>query len=195
VVLMPAGTPPHKTLSGDPGAARRLEMCRLLVAGAAGVAVCALARERDGPSYTVDTLTAITASHPEVELTLIVGADIALTLPGWREPTRLLSLAHLAIAARPGTDGSAVGELLAALGGSTGGSTGVRFLAAPLLDVSSSMVRDRVAAGAPAQDLVGDRVARYIGEQRLYGAAAARPTVGPGAGPSAAGATGEWSGR
>ena len=75
VVLMPARMPPHKPVERDPGSAARLAMCRLLVAGAEDVSVCAHELERDGPSYTVDTLGAIHASHPDAELTVIVGAD------------------------------------------------------------------------------------------------------------------------
>src|SRR5437660_315879 len=93
VVLMPAHTSPYKPSAPDPGPEHRLRMCRLLVGGAPGVSVCALEIERGGTSYTVDTLTAIHASHPDAELTFIVGADTASTLPAWREPARLLRLA------------------------------------------------------------------------------------------------------
>jgi len=81
VVLVPARMPPHKMVERDPGSAARLAMCRLLVAGVEGVSVCAHELERDGPSYTVDTLGAIHASDPDAELTFIVGADTAATLP------------------------------------------------------------------------------------------------------------------
>ena len=62
--------------------------------------VCALEIERGGPSYTVDTLRAIMQSHKEAELTFIVGADMARTLPRWREPQALVELASLAVAER-----------------------------------------------------------------------------------------------
>jgi nicotinate-nucleotide adenylyltransferase len=166
VVLMPAGSPPHKPIAYDPGPQRRLDMCRLLLDGVAGVSVCALELERDGPSYTVDTLRAIHASHPEAELTFIVGADIAGTLPAWREPTQLLELAELAVAARPGSDRDGVLDAL----GPLGERASVRFLDAPLLDVSSSSVRERAAAGEPIEQLVGPGVAGYIAEHGLYGA-------------------------
>ena len=138
-------------------------MCRLLAEGCEGLSVCALETERDGPSYTVDTLTAIHASHPHAELTLIVGADIASTLPAWHEPARLVSLASLAVAARPG---SARLALPAALGD----GAGVEFLDAPLIDVSSSQVRELVAAGESVDELVGGAVGAYIAEHGLYGA-------------------------
>jgi len=172
VVLMPARSPPHKPLGEDPGGDHRLAMCRLLLRGTEepsdDLSVCALELDRDGPSYTVDTLRAIHASHPEVELTFIVGADIAGSLPGWREPAELLDLADLAVAARSGTDRETVLGAVAPLGG----EAAIRFLDAPVIDVSSSIVRERAAAGKPIDQLVGAAVAEYIERHGLYGARA-----------------------
>ena len=102
VVLMPAHTSPYKPAEPSPGPEQRLEMCRLLAEGSEGVSACGLEIERGGTSYTVDTLRSIHASHPEDELTLVLGADTAGTLGSWREPGELLELARLAVAARPG---------------------------------------------------------------------------------------------
>lgn len=165
-MLIPAGAPPHKPIADDPGAQRRLEMCRLLLDGVEGVCVSALELERDGPSYTVDTLRAIHESNPQAELTFIVGADIAGTLPAWHEPAELLELAALAVAARPGSDRDGLLEALAPIGD----PARVCFLDAPLIDASSSSVRERVAEGAPIERLVGPAVAGYIAEHGLYGA-------------------------
>ncbi len=164
VALMPARIPPHKLAVEDPGVEHRLRMCRLLVDGADAVSVCALEIERDGPSYTVDTLNAIDASHPDAELTFIVGADTARTLPAWREPAKVLELADLAVAARAGTDRR---EVLASVASLTGPS-GVRFLDTPLLEISSSMVRERAAASEPIDEQVGPAVAGYIAAHGLY---------------------------
>ena len=186
LVLMPAHTSPYKPAAPDPGPEHRLGMCRLLVRDTPGVSVCALEIERGGTSYTVDTLTAIHASHPDAELTFIVGADTASTLPAWREPARLLRLAGLAVAARAGTTRAqvlagvrAAGSAASAAPGAAKGCSGarregnaaaerVRFLELPVIDVSSSEARRRAAAGQPIDDLVGPDVARYIAEQGLY---------------------------
>jgi nicotinate-nucleotide adenylyltransferase len=168
-VLVPARLPPHKPIAEDPGAASRLEMCGLLVADTAGLSVCAIELERDGPSYTVDTLSAIHASDPEAELTFIVGADIAATLPSWHEPQQLLELAGLAVAGRAGGDRQAT---LAALALLAPNGARVRLLDSPVIDVSSSLVRERAAAGEPLDEQVGPRVASYIVEHGLYGARA-----------------------
>ncbi|MHB8233408.1 MAG: nicotinate (nicotinamide) nucleotide adenylyltransferase [Solirubrobacteraceae bacterium] len=164
VALVPARRPPHKPIEQDPGCEHRLAMCRLLVAGCDGLSVCALEAERDGPSYTVDTLESIHASHPQAELTLIVGADIAATLASWHESQRLIELASLAVAERPGSDRSEVAKSLGALAE----RTRMSFLDAPAMDVSSSQVRRRAQAGAPIAGLVGDAVAGYVAEHGLY---------------------------
>jgi nicotinate-nucleotide adenylyltransferase len=181
VLLMPAHLPPHKSPQQDPGAQHRLDMCRLAVAGEPGVSVSSLEINRPGPSYTVDTLNALHASHPDAELTFIVGADIARTLPSWREPTKVLELARVAVGARTGASDQEVLETVASLSRSpeSGGvprsqsSAGeVRFLRMPILEVSSSIVRERVARGENVEQLVGPAVARYISEHGLYGSRA-----------------------
>jgi nicotinate-nucleotide adenylyltransferase len=171
VLLMPAHIPPHKPLAEDPGAEHRARMCRLLIEDAARLSVCELEIERGGRSYTVDTLQEIHASHPDVELTFIVGADTASTLPAWREPAKLLQLAGLAVAARAGTDRRQVLATLAPLNG----PREVTFLDAPTIEISSSLARERASRGQPIDDLVGPAVADYIAEHRLY-----RPRAGAG---------------
>lgn len=173
VVLMPAREAPHKPAGEDPGSEHRLRMCRLAVEGAEGLASCSLEIERAGPSYTVDTLRAIHASHPDARLTFIVGADAARTLPSWREPEELLELAALAVAEREGAGREDVLNAVAAARSATGSEderseTGVSFLKMGTVPVSSSLVRERVARGESVEELVGDAVARYIAEHGLY---------------------------
>jgi nicotinate-nucleotide adenylyltransferase len=165
VLMMPASRSPQKHGEVDPGPERRLEMCRLLSSDQP-VEVCALELERGGTSYTVDTVRAISSRNPHDELTLIVGADVAATLPSWREPRELLELAELAVAARPGTDRARVLEAVESVEG--GEPASLRFLEMPPIDVSSSMVRERAAAGEPIEHLVGAELARYIADHGLY---------------------------
>jgi nicotinate-nucleotide adenylyltransferase len=176
VLLMPAHIPPHKRAERDPGAEHRLAMSLLLVDGEPGLSVCALEAQRAGPSYTVDTLEQIHASDPDCELTFIVGADIARTLPAWRDPAKVLELAHLAVAERGGTSAEEVLETIAPLREAGRGSAGaegaeageVRFLRMPVVGVSSSSVRGRVSRGQPVEELVGPAVAGYISDHGLY---------------------------
>jgi len=175
VLLVPANTAPHKSHAdagpggGDPGPQHRLQMCRLAVAGHAGLSVCAVEIERGGLSYTVDTLRSIHASHPQAELTFIVGADTAATLGSWREPSQLLELAHLAVAARAGAARQHVLEALER----TGVATDVSFLEMPTIEVSSSLARTRAGEGKEIDELVGPAVAGYIAERGLYARAVA----------------------
>jgi nicotinate-nucleotide adenylyltransferase len=175
VVLMPANMPAHKHAEEDPGPEHRLRMTRLLVHGARALSVCPLEIERGGLSYTVDTLDAIHASDPDAALTFIVGADTASTLGAWREPAKLLELADLAVAARPGSARDDVLEIVAGVGKDIAGGSPtrkVRFLEMPMIDISSSEARRRAASGRPIEDLVGPEVARYIAGHGLYGARA-----------------------
>jgi nicotinate-nucleotide adenylyltransferase len=165
VLLTPVLIPPHKPPKWDPGSAHRLQMCRLAVRGEARLGVCTLELERPGPSYTVDTLRSIHASHPDAELTLILGADVAQTLASWREPREIVKLARVAVAEREDTSR---GDVLDALG-ELKGETRTSFVNMPRIDVSSSLVRKRLNAGEPIEELVGAEVAAYIAEHELYG--------------------------
>jgi nicotinate-nucleotide adenylyltransferase len=184
VLLVPAHTAPNKSDaeagSWDPGPEHRLRMCELAVAAEPMLAVCPVEIERGGLSYTVDTLRSIHASNPDAQLTLIVGADTAATISSWREPAQLLELAQLAVAARVGAARQRVLDALAAIsdaGADVGivrkAVRGVRFLEMPVIEASSSLARQRVAAGEAVKDLVGPAVARYIAEHDLYESAVA----------------------
>lgn len=166
VLLMPSHTPPHKLPQPDPGPEHRLRMCELAVEGHEGLKAGALEIDRGGLSYTVDTLSALHAtsasSHDAPRLTLILGSDMARTLPTWHRVGEIVELADIAVAERPG-DGR--DEVLAALESLGAHSS---FLEMPPIDVSSSMVRGRVARGESVAELVGAPVAAYIAEHRLY---------------------------
>jgi nicotinate-nucleotide adenylyltransferase len=175
VLLMPLHTPPHKPGGEDPGPAHRLAMSRLAAEGQPGVEASALEIERGGPSYTADTLSEIHAGDPHDELTFIVGADTALTMPGWRRPETVLALARLAVASRPGSDGGQVLDALAripmaAVSGAPHVQPDVVFLSMGPIEASSSLARERLASGEDVSDLLDPAVERYIVEHGLYGA-------------------------
>jgi nicotinate-nucleotide adenylyltransferase len=169
VVLMPAGTPPHKGIADDPGAAARLDLCRLAVAGEPGLGVCDVELEREGPSYTADTLRLLHDREPGDELTFIVGGDMAESLPTWHEPREVLRLAVLAVAERDDVRAEDLAATLAPLHD----GTRIRFFDMPRLDIASSDVRARVADRRPIRHLVPDAVAAEIAARGWY-----RPTAG-----------------
>jgi len=165
VLLTPVAVPPHKQTEADPGSAVRLELCRLAVAGDERLGVCDLEIERGGPSYTVDTLRELHEREPEDHLTFILGGDIALGLPDWHEPEAVLGLATLAVAER---SGAARGEIAERIEQAFPGTASLRFFDMPRIDISSSQIRRRIAAGQPIRYLVPDSVARRIDQGELY---------------------------
>ena len=164
VMLMPVAAPPHKPLPEDPGPEVRLELSRLAAAGDEGLEVSDIEVRRGGASYTVATLEELHAKRPEDELTFIAGGDMAASLPEWREPERVLELARFAVAEREGAEREEIERLTAGLRG----HERIVFFEMPRLEVSSSEVRARVAAGRPIDELVPAAVAAYIDEHGLY---------------------------
>lgn len=164
VVLMPLGEPAYRAIDRDPGREGRVRLCEAAAAGADWLSVSRAEVDRPGPTYTVDTLEQLRAESPGDEHVFVLGADQALHLPEWREPRRVLELAQLAVAERAGT---AAADVRAALAG-IGGEDRVTFFSMPRIDVSSTEVRARVAAGRPYRFLVPGRVAERIAGEGLY---------------------------
>jgi nicotinate-nucleotide adenylyltransferase len=164
VMLMPARIPPHKPVDDEPGVSHRLELCRLAVEGDERLTVSDLEAQRDGPSYTIDTLRELHNREPDTELFLIVGGDIAAGLPQWRQAEAVLELATLAVARRRGTSRSRVSEALLELRG----AERAEFFRMPRIGISSTFIRRRVRAGQPIRYIVPDAVDRYIEREGLY---------------------------
>jgi nicotinate-nucleotide adenylyltransferase len=167
VLLVPVFAPPHKQIESDPGVEHRVELCRRAVAGDERLGVSRVEADVDGPSFTVDTLRRLHDQQPEDDLTFIVGGDMAFSLPAWREPEAILELAELGVAER---EGHRRQDVAASLAGLRGASEKVRFFDMPRIDVSSTQIRSRIAAGLPIRYLVPDAVAAYIAQAGLYGA-------------------------
>ena len=169
VLLVPAGTPPHKEIAADPGVEHRVAMCEAAVAGDERFGVSRADADRKGPAYTVDLLRSLAGAD---ELTFIVGGDMAHSLPAWRDPEGLLALARLGVAEREGVRRADIAERLAGL---TGADERVVFFDMPRLDISSSLIRRRAAAGLPLRYLVPEPVAEYIEREGLYRQAPSYP--------------------
>ena len=164
-MLVPVRIPPHKPLDDEPGPNHRLEMCRVAIRGdERRFEVSDLEVEREGPSYTVDTLEELHSSKPDSELFLIVGADIAAGLPRWHQPERVLSLATVAVAERPGTSRESVMEALEEVGAGDSAT----FFDMPEIGISSTMLRERVRTGESTRYLLPDAVRDYIDQHHLY---------------------------
>jgi nicotinate-nucleotide adenylyltransferase len=165
VLLVPVHTPPHKEAEDDPGVEARVELCELAVAGDERLGVSRIDADVPGPSFTVDTLGRLHERHPGDQLTFIVGGDMAHSLPTWREPEAILDLAELAVAERADVRRTDIADRLAGL---RGAPERIRFFDMPRIDVSSSLVRRRAAAGRPIRYLVPDPVAAAVERTRMY---------------------------
>jgi nicotinate-nucleotide adenylyltransferase len=165
VLLVPVHTPPHKEAEADPGVEARVALCEAAAAGDARLAVSRAEADVPGPSFTVDTLRRLHDQCPEDQLTFIVGADMARSLPRWRAPAQILSLAELGVAGREGVSRE---EIESALSELPGARERVRFFDMPRVDISSTMIRSRVAQGLPIRHLVPDAVASLIASEGLY---------------------------
>jgi nicotinate-nucleotide adenylyltransferase len=164
VVLMPVGEASHRTIDRDPGRERRYELCVAAAEGTDWLSVSRAEVDRDGPSYTADTLEELRAREPEAEYDFVLGADQALRLQDWHRPERVLELARLAVADRAGAPVDGVSAAVEAVGGEGRMTT----FSMPRMDVSSTEVRERVAAGRPYRFLVPERVADAIEREGLY---------------------------
>lgn len=164
VVLIPVHTPTHRDLPGDPGPQARLALCEAGVDGNQRLAVSAVEVERGGTSYSIDTLRSWSEANPDDDLTLIVGNDVAAEFPSWREPAEVLELSRLAVVSREGESELLLSEELRA-GFPDSDVVGVTMTR---VDISSSLVRERVAAARSIEYLVPGPVAGLIETEGWY---------------------------
>ena len=166
VLFVPAGDPWRKVDQEITPVEHRLAMVRLMLASDPYFEVSTLEVERQGPSYTVDTLEALHQQYgPGLELYFILGEDALHDLPNWKEPARIVSLAWLAVAPRPPERGWTSADLEAAVPGL---SERVVPLPMPTIDISSSALRERARAGLSLRYMVPPDVEEYIRRHGLY---------------------------
>lgn len=163
-VFMPAGRPPHKNADLVVDDDHRLEMLRLALADNPAFEISTLDLERDGPSYTADLLELLAKREPGAELVFLMGEDSLRDLPTWHQPERILLRAEIGVALRPGV-GADLEALYALLPAARGRVT---VVPTPLIGVSSTDIRRRVAAGEPIRYQVPDAVLAYILRTGLY---------------------------
>ncbi len=168
-MLVPVGVAPHREIEGDPGAEVRFTMCEHATSADARLGVSRIEIDREGRSYTVDTLKSLREKRPDDELFLILGGDQAAALHSWHAYDEVLSLATIAVAERG--DEHRREQIRDAVP-----EADFAFFDMPRVDISSTLIRERAAAGKPIRYLVPDKVANYVGAQSLYAA-----SVGAGA--------------
>jgi len=160
VLFVPASLPPHKQHRTITPAASRMRMLTLALGDDARFGVDPLELEREGPSYTVDTLRELRRRLPG-DWTLLLGADQYAEFATWREPEELLRLATVGVLDRAGTLPHWVPSRMR-------GEGDVVRVAVTRVDISSTAIRERVAAGVSIRYLVPAEVEAFIAERGLY---------------------------
>ena len=155
---VPAGQPWQKARVLTP-AVHREAMLRLAIAGELRFTLSRCELEREGASYTLDTVRQLQAARPGARWTLVIGQDQYATFQTWHGWQDLLGLVTLAVANRPDAPPLADASVL---------RVPHEAVALPMMDISSTDIRARIAHGEGITDLVPDSVARYIAQHRLY---------------------------
>ena len=166
IIFVPAGRPWLKADTLISPAEHRLQMLRLALADEPRFKLSTIEIEREGPSYTVETIAQLREwVGSGDELFFILGWDSLAQLPRWREPSRLIEMCQLVAAPRPGCPLPDIKALEVLIPGI---SQRVVLLDKPEMDISASVVRDRVARGLSVQHLVPEKVNGYIKQHGLY---------------------------
>ena len=163
VWLMPNATPPHRTAAPVAPAEDRMRMVEVAVAGYDGLVASRVEVDRGGISYTFDTIRELAREYPGQRFTLLIGSDAALQIRSWHNADALLDEASFVIFNRPET--ALAPQTLHELGFAPARTRIVHLDTPP---IAAHQVRDRLARGAPIDDLVPAAVADYIRAHELY---------------------------
>ena len=164
VRFIPAGLPPHKVKRDVTDAEHRVKMLELATSYRADMVVDPIDLGVNAPSYTSDLLARLRQQHPDDGLWFIVGADSLKDFPSWHQPERILHLARLAVAERPGWN---VRETLEDTPLPLLRSRVNTFSSVPI-ELSSTAIRDRINVNKPIDGLVPPEVRLYMARHHLY---------------------------
>jgi nicotinate-nucleotide adenylyltransferase len=163
IIFLPAGIPPHKQQGHHAAPAHRLAMLELALASNAHESVSDRDIRPGRQSFTLELLRDFGRDHPDTDLFFIIGGDSLRDFPTWHEPNAIIQLATLAVANRPGAEIPI--EVFQQVQGL---KQAVEYVDSPLLDISATDLRNRVAAGLSIEHLVLAGVIDYIARHRLY---------------------------
>jgi len=159
LLYIPANMPPNKLARPITPSAHRLAMTRLAIEGNPRFDISDIELKREGPSYAIDTIRELKKQIDVDELFLFIGLDQFLNFITWHKAKEILREANVVVMSRPVKDLTDVGEWLKGQ---------VDYMPMPLLEISSTLIRDRIRAGEPIRYLVPDAVEEYINSHRLY---------------------------
>jgi nicotinate-nucleotide adenylyltransferase len=168
VVFIPAKRSPHKNVFPVASGASRVEMLRLALAGNAKFSVSSCELERPDPSYTIETVSMFAARYgPDAQLYWLVGADAVGDLVRWHRAERVLDMCNLCVMYRAGYPEPDFAQL-ECLGAERVEKLSKHALATPLVDISSTEIRHKLAAGGDVSGLLSPAVLGYIEKNGLY---------------------------
>lgn len=157
VLFVPAPRPPHKVQQSAVSFEQRVAMLGLAIADHSQFVLDTCEQDRPGLSYTVDTLRYLHAREPQAKWFLILGGDSVRDLHSWRAPEEIASLCTLLIVDRPGAEQTAPPEYFQ-----------YERILSPLIDISSTDIRERVKLGRSIRYLLPPMVQQYVGQHQLY---------------------------
>ena len=166
VLWIPNHRSPHKQQAALTPGSQRVEMISLAIAGHPAFQVDRREIIRSGLSYTVETLRELHLEHPDDEFRLILGADSLRDFAHWREPREIIQLANLIVVNRGGEVPQTPEGLTAAIGEEA--CSRILFVSIPGIEISSSVIRQRIATGQSIRYLVPRAVEQYILSHHLY---------------------------
>lgn len=166
VLFLPCGQSPHKPNGAFATGQQRAEMLEFAIAGDPRFGVCRIELERNGPSYTVETLRQLRVEQPDSELFFLMGADSLADLPLWREPQAILELATIIAVNRGHRPPPDLATLERRLGSTV--RDRVRLVTMPAIDLSATEIRERVRSGRSLRFRVPRAVEEYIRQSEVY---------------------------
>ncbi len=170
VVFIPARRSPHKSDAPLAPADHRVSMLKLAIEEYPSFSVSRCELDRPEPSYTYDTVMEFRASHPGARLVWLVGTDMLASLPRWYRIRELLDLCAISVRSRGGVDSPDFGSVAPSLGPEAARRLQKAAIVTPLIPVSSTEVRSRLAAGQDVTGMLHPAVIQYIRDHGLYGA-------------------------
>lgn len=167
VLFIPAGNPPHKPIRPGCGTnEQRLDMVRLAVEDEDAFEVDTIEMDSEEESYSYKTLQKLKQRDPDTDYYFIIGQDSLINFRTWRKPEEIVKLAHIAAADRPGYDTEAMKKITDENVRLFGGD--FIIFECPDIQISSSMIRERIGSGLDARFYVPESVNEYILRNNMY---------------------------
>ena len=166
VIFIPTGLPPHKAELAVENPEIRLEMARLGIESNCFFNVSDIETYREGISYTIDTIMELKKLHLNDQLYFIIGADSLFQLPTWKDYEKLISTTNIIVVNRPGGDNNLIEDKIKEYEDLFGGN--IIEVKSPLIEISSSDIRNRVKNGKSIKYLVPQKVEEYILQKSMY---------------------------